>query len=435
MAGKRLVGFIIVVVLVLGCSLVLAPKQEAAQPRMAKNPQPLTSVFVPEERAENFEDIKNADDWQKQFPHVVASFTEGGKASPEDINKYGIFAENGHSTLEQTFVAAYPNTPESFSVACLSCHSSGYEWAYEKYGDQVMAIKWSDVKGDNPGMDFWSCYLCHGNKPGEVLATNTIYSSRITDDIPKFAPGEAVCAQCHTVFTGLEALTSDLEGVYDVHKNGYDLDGIYDALVECTSSNPNQSNDALGDGVIFDEETGIKTYGTGSYLDIEMYQGSIHQKAGLSCVDCHMPVEIAKDGTEFRSHNASGSVFENPAALSMCMLCHTSDTVKTTDDLVAFTKQLQEHAGERYFQVRDVQKELRDAILTAIQAGKNEELIQAARDAYSRGDFYLAYSKKTESDYIQGAVPGTTSIHNYSKVLEYYSKAEALFKEQIDSLR
>jgi len=70
-----------------------------------------------------------------------------------------------------------------------------------------------------------------------------------------------------------------------------------------------------------------------------------------------------------------------------------------------------------------------------MDAGLSEELIQAARDAYSLGDYYLAYSKKTEGDYIQGAVPGTTSIHNYDQVLEYYDKAEALFKEHKGTLK
>lgn len=191
----------------------------------AANPRPLTYQFVSEERAASFEEVKNADDWSEQYPHVVASFSRGGEASREDIDQYGVFAQNGHSTLEQTFFAAYPDTPESFSVACLACHSSGYEWAYEAYGDNVLDIVWANVKADHPGMDFWSCYQCHGNKPEEILTTNAINSGRIMDDIPNFAPGEAVCAQCHTVFTGLEALTSDLEGVYDVHKNGYDVDG------------------------------------------------------------------------------------------------------------------------------------------------------------------------------------------------------------------
>ncbi len=433
---KRIIGLTLILgwVVALSVAYVIGPENTAELP-LAANPRPLTHTFVPEERAATFEEVKNADDWSKVYPHVIASFRKGGEASQEDIDKYGIFAQNGHSTLEQTFFAAYPNTPESFSVACLACHSSGYQWVYETYGDDVLNIKWSDVKEKHPGMDFWSCYQCHGNKPGEVLTTNVIYSSRITDDIPKFAPGEAVCAQCHTVFTGLEVLTSDLEGVYDVHKYGYDLNSIYNALVECTNKNPNQSNDALLDAVVFDEETGIKTYGTGSYLDVEMYQGSIHQKLGQSCVDCHMPVEIAADGTEYRSHNASGSVFESRAAMNMCMACHTTQDIQTTDDLIAYTKQLQNDASERYFQVRDTQKELRDAIIAAMDAGLSEELIQAARDAYSRGDYYLAYSKKTEGDYIQGTVPGTTSIHNYDQVLEYYDKAEALFKEHKGTLK
>ena len=257
---KRIIGLTLILgwVVALSVAYVIGPENTAELP-LAANPRPLTHTFVPEERAATFEEVKNADDWSKVYPHVVASFRKGGEASQADIDKYGIFAQNGHSTLEQTFFAAYPNTPESFSVACLACHSSGYQWAYETYGDDVLNIKWSDVKAKHPGMDFWSCYQCHGNKPGEVLTTNVIYSNRITDDIPKFAPGEAVCAQCHTVFTGLEVLTSDLEGVYDVHKYGYDLDSIYNALMECTNKNPNQSNDALLDAVVFDEKTGIKT--------------------------------------------------------------------------------------------------------------------------------------------------------------------------------
>lgn len=436
---KRRLGLILMLsismALSTGCGNKADTEKGETDSAQAANPRPLTYQFVSEERVAKFEDVKNADDWHAQYPHVVDSFRRGGEASQEDIEKFGVFAQNGHSTIEQTFIAAYPETPESFSAACLACHSSGYEWAYEEFGDDVMNVKWTDIKDQHAGMDFWSCYQCHGNKVDGTLTTNSFYSARITDDIDKFAPGEAVCAQCHTVFTGLEALTSDLEGVYDVHKNGYDLDGIYDALVASTNKNPNQSNDALGDAVIFDEETGIKTYGTGSYLDVEMHQGSVHQKMGLSCVDCHMPVETAEDGTVYRSHNASGSVFESQAAMDMCMACHTNDEIKTTDDLVAYTKSLQDAASERYFQIREIQKGLREAILAAMEAGKDEDLIQAARNAYSRGDYYLAYSKKVEADYVQGPVPGTTSIHNYDQVMEYYDKAEAMFKLHTEALK
>lgn len=440
--GRNLLGLILILGLVLsslvGCGTnetADVPSVEEETEEVSNGLRPLTFEFVPESRVENFEDVKNFEDWASACPHVVESFLKGGEASQEAIDAHGIFAESGHSKLEQTFYESYPTTPESFSVACLSCHSSGYEWAYEKYGDDVLNITWMDVKEDNEGMDFWSCYLCHGNNPASTLTTNSIYSSRITDDIPKFAPGEAVCAQCHTVFTGLEVLTAELEGVYDVHKYGYDLEGIYDALVESTNKNPNQSNDALLDAVVYDKETGIKLYGTGSYLDVEMHQGSIHQKMGLSCVDCHMPIEVAEDGTVYRSHNASGSVFESQAAMNMCMTCHTNNEIKTTDDLIAYTKKLQADATDRYFEVREVQKGLRDAIIAAMAAGLDEELIQDARDAYSRGDFYLAYSKKTEADYVEGAVPGTTSIHNYDKVLDYYDKAEEMFKKHTENLK
>ena len=57
-------------------------------------------------------------------------------------------------------------------------------------------------------------------------------------------------------------------------------------------------------------------------------------------------------------------------------------------------QKLQADATDRYFEVREVQKGLRDAIIAAMAAGLDEELIQDARDAYSRGDFYLAYSKR-----------------------------------------
>ena len=41
-----------------------------------------------------------------------------------------------------------------------------------------------------------------------------------------------------------------------------------------------------------------------------------------------MPIEVAEDGTVYRSHNASGSVFESQAAMNMCMTCHTNNEIK-----------------------------------------------------------------------------------------------------------
>lgn len=389
-------------------------------------------TFVESNHVENYEDIKHVDDWEDVYPHQVESFRKGGEATEEAIEKFGEFAKTGHAQIENTFHHAYG---KEFTAACLSCHSGDFPWIYEDLEDEVLTTPWEDIKDDYPETDFWSCYTCHGNEPGKILTTNNTYHDKVSNSIDDYDPGEATCGQCHTVFTGLESVTSDLEGVYDVHKNGDDLDGIFDALVEGYEKNPNKTNDALLDGVVYDEESGIKTYGNGAYLDLEMHQGSPHQKMGMSCIDCHMPIVEAEDGTKYRDHNVSESVFEKEEVLNNCMACHKSDEIETTDDLVAWTKDLQAKATVRYDEVVENLDRLRDEIIAGMERGVDEKTLDDARMAYARATYYIAYSTKTSSDYIEGHVPGVTSIHNYKKVNEYYDKAIDLANEHIDILK
>ena len=75
-------------------------------------------------------------------------------------------------------------------------------------------------------------------------------------------------------------------------------------------------------------------------------------------------------GESYTSHNASGSVAENDAAMEKCLTCHkTQNDISTVDDMRAFLKQNQEAQAKRQNEVDAKLSALYDGILAAVNNG------------------------------------------------------------------
>lgn len=115
--------------------------------------------------------------------------------------------------------------------------------------------------------------------------------------------------------------------------------------------------------------------------EYEMFQGSTHQKAGLSCADCHMPYQ--KTGTA----KISSHWWTSPMRTyqQSCATCH-KQSEKEMKDRVLYT---QDKVVEALDQAGYANQAAIAAIEKALKTpGANQQLIDEARKLHREGQFY-----------------------------------------------
>ena len=177
---------------------------------------------------------------------------------------------------------------------------------------------------------------------------------------------------------------------------------------------------------VVDEPTGIKMVSM-NHPQIEVFQGSIHQSMGLTCIDCHMTQATDEKGEGYTSHNASGSVAENDAAMEKCLTCHkTQNDINTVDDMRAFLKENQDDQAKRQNEVDAKLSALYDGILAAVNGGGvDADDLEAAKDKYSLANWYV----KEQQGNLFDPVDGAQIAHNPETLRQCLERADALIDE------
>lgn len=243
-----------------------------------------------------------------------------------------------------------PGTAAAANPVCMSCKSADHilDWAY--LGDPVPGAKWSRtskvvdfVKDVKHSLNCFFCHDPHSTQP-RIIRDGLIQAvSRPEKDTVWHADKDAakidirnmgtrgftrkvgilsrpdtnlMCAQCHVEYNCNPGV--DLEGkpvtMTDSRTNHFPFKKVADLGKHYT------------DLKFRDFKHGI----TGAWLwkaqhpDVENFYGSVHQKSGAQCADCHMPkVKDAKTGKVYTSHwQTSPSRYLKET----CLECHGSWT-------------------------------------------------------------------------------------------------------------
>lgn len=289
----------------------------------------------------------------ERFPNEYATAMTGKTDEEGEDNSHAGFQPLMESPAKRDVSGAIielvdEDDPEKTDVAlkCVACKTSRFMDFYEKdgltaYTDRILdADSMKVINGE-----YWDCYSCHVVKDGQwVNQANAAWANeKFAPNVSKFMqslnPKEAVCVQCHNTVSPRAYITDEAtQASYDPYRYGPGLDERYKAMVE--------------DGIyVTDEATGVKMV-TMNHPQIEVFQGSNHQAMGLTCIDCHMTQAEAEDGSTYTSHNASGSVAENDAAMEKCLTCHTNKSgVSTVEEMRAFLKENQAAQAQRHNEV------------------------------------------------------------------------------------
>jgi nitrite reductase (cytochrome c-552) len=365
--------------------------------------------------------VSSWDRYADQYPYEVASFKEGlDEVEWQDgkVHSHSLLYANEPATVDRRSQMGIET-----DVSCVACKSTTFASLYEKEGLAAFSASYADYA--NP-INHWDCGLCHENaEPGSSLKVGGVTGQILTAGFfNEIDPKNAVCGQCHNIIAtyiiGSIKHAAEKQGIdftqYDPYRYGLDPDAIIKAQLE--------------DGYVLavDKETGIPTYENNSVVitDIESFQGSVMQSLGVTCVDCHMPVRVAADGTEYRSHNASSTPSENEETLEYCLTCHTAQGVKSTEEMKEFISSVKERVVAKETVLDEKLATLKGLIAEGTKSGAvDKAILDQARQSYMTAAWYESY---VESD---AEVKGTKVAHNPDAFDDYLDRAIVLVDDAI----
>ena len=232
---------------------------------------------------------------------------------------------------------------------CIQCKTSDHILKWKFLGDKDPKAKWSResnivevAKDTNNPVGCIHCHDPHGTQPrivrdeliNEIDKGSKMFAGKDgkTDlkvisfrdgfrkiGIMKKADSRMMCAQCHVEYAcgkGYEFGTGKGVGFDDQRTNHMPLRQVKELLEHYRKLN------------FYDfkhEVTGAQLVKL-QHPEAETYSGSVHDKAGVTCSDCHMPKQKGKSGKMFSSH---GVIRPKNHIKESCLGCHAhaKDTV------------------------------------------------------------------------------------------------------------
>ncbi len=331
-------------------------------------------------------DIMKADDWKDKHPDVYESYlkneemektTYGGSVQIDYLEEnpnlktfydgYGFSIEylraRGHTyAVEDVINTARPKP----GASCFSCKTADFTELLDKDGIEVNSMDFDEFAKNHAEMEGVSCFDCHRNEPGTINITREHLNVGLKHIDSEVKDATQACAQCHVEYY----LDPETKEVILPWKNGLNTDGMiqyYDEIDFADWEHPTTGSKLL----------------KAQHPEFGTFQGSIHQKAGVTCVDCHMPATEAKDGEKFKSHHWTSPLKD--IEKSSCFACHSDET---GDSLITKVEGVQEKVTVKTNEVSDVILELIQELTKAVETkSKSDDILDEVRDLHRKSQF------------------------------------------------
>ncbi|NVN89284.1 MAG: ammonia-forming cytochrome c nitrite reductase subunit c552 [Desulfuromonadales bacterium] len=309
-----------------------------------------------------------------------------------------------------------PETAMAGNPTCIQCKTSDHVLKWKFMGDKDPKAQWdrsSDVvavaKDTNNAVGCIHCHDPHGTQPRVVRdaliqaverdrAGNIFAKGGKTDlKVVSFRDGfrkigvmektdsRLMCAQCHVEYNcNAGGQWSDGKKVaYDDQRtNHFPLKNSLQLLKHYKELDFYDFKHAV---------TGARLIKF-QHPETETYAGSIHDKAGVQCHQCHMPKQKGKNGKLFSSH---GVIRPKNHIKESCLGCHPTNTVEQ--------KLYQIEAVQNYIKGKMRKSEywlgqLIDSYAAAQRMGVTESVLAQAREKHEEAHVLWEYWTAENSD-------------------------------------
>ncbi|MGX8699603.1 MAG: ammonia-forming cytochrome c nitrite reductase subunit c552, partial [bacterium] len=281
---------------------------------------------------------------------------------------------------------------------CLTCKTPNFAKLVNDEGLAVYTMSFEEVYARME--ESTSCYSCHGNDAGNggaLVVTHSYVNKALGANAASIDPATLSCGQCHIEYYFTPA---DQETMMP-----------YASVAAMTP----EAIYAYYESIDFADWTQAST-GTrllkAQHPEMETFLAGKHA-ALLNCADCHMPMEMAEDGTVYHSHKLV-SPLENETLLETCAQCH-GDT-----DMVRLVHNIQDAVTARETEVGNALSAYKDALAAAVEAGtKTEEELAALRAIHREAQWFFDFC------YVENA----EGAHNSELAYRCLDTAEGLIHE------
>jgi formate-dependent nitrite reductase cytochrome c552 subunit len=308
-----------------------------------------------------------------------------------------------------------PETAMAGNPTCIQCKTSDHVLNWKFLGDKDPKAKWdrtSDVvavaKDTQNPVGCIHCHDPHGTQPrvvrdaliqavekdrsGNIFAKGGATDLKVMDfrgfrkiGVMGKTDSRMMCAQCHVEYNcngGKQWSDNGDVKFNDQRTNHFPLKNAKELLAHYKKLD------------FFDFRHAV----TGARLikmqhpEAEAFAGSVHDRAGVQCHQCHMPKMKGKDGKMFSAHNVSrplNSVKES------CLGCHPKDSVDA--------KKYEIESVRNYVKGKMRKSEfwigkLIDTYAVAKRAGVPEETLAKAREKHEEAHVFWEFWTAENSD-------------------------------------
>ncbi|HYF91588.1 MAG TPA: ammonia-forming cytochrome c nitrite reductase subunit c552 [Symbiobacteriaceae bacterium] len=336
----------------------------------------------------------------EQFPYMVTLWNGYGFSKEYNEARGHVYtnddAMGGNGTVGTKRIGAATN------LTCMYCKSAQVPALIEKMGNSFYNTKLLEGENKAQFKHPISCSDCHNPETMELRITRPALTEALTrrgislqyatrQDMRSY-----VCAQCHVEYF---FNPKDSNKVYFPWDKGFEPENMYAYYQEQAFSDWKHPQT---DGGMLKAQ----------HPEFEMFQGSAHQAAGLSCADCHMP--YMKEGTT----KISSHWWTSPMRTftQSCSTCHKQSEKEMRDRVL--------HTQDRVKEGLDRAGEANKAAILAIEkakavAGVDAKLLDEARVLHREAQFYWDLASAENS----------TGFHNPQKFLETIADAIDLARQ------
>jgi formate-dependent nitrite reductase cytochrome c552 subunit len=241
-----------------------------------------------------------------------------------------------------------PETAMAGNPTCIQCKTSDHILNWKFMGDKDPKAKWdrtSDIvaiaKDTQNPVGCIHCHDPHGTQPrvvrdgliqgidkdrqNNIFAKNGKTDLKVIDfrgfrkiGVMEKTDSRMMCAQCHVEYNcnaGSQFSDGKKVGYDDLRTNHFPLKNAKQLLEHYRKLDFYDFKHAV---------TGARLVKL-QHPEAETYAGSVHDKAGIQCHQCHMPKQKGKNGKTFSSH---GVIRPKNHVKEACIGCHPKATVE-----------------------------------------------------------------------------------------------------------
>ena len=379
--------------------------------------------------------------------HLLVDRAYGGRFQLKDWSKiadakaaeksaWEVLVDKEPATGDQKVFPPYSKRTAATAAnpVCLQCKTTDYilKWAY--MGDKHPKAKWDRtskvVEMARDAHRAFACVHCHDphsaeprvvrdaliqavvdrgrgtypydpEKSKQITMTKVVFRDFRAIGILNKPDSTLRCAQCHVEYNcnpGIDLKTGEKVPMSDRRTNLFPWVNVLDYSKFMTE---------VASFADFKHEVTKAPLFKLQHPEVETFWNSKHERAGLTCADCHMPKVKNKEGKTYTFHGQR-SVKYVPGRTAVCVNCHSNWTPEQAEYVI---QGIQNYIRGKMRKAEFWISKLVDTYRLAEAVGVSEEVLAKAREAHSKAHPYWEWWTAENSDGFHNPELAITSLN------------------------